>query len=167
MKLGTMQDLLISELKDLYSAETQLIKALPRIAKKAATPALQEAINEHLEQTQHQVERLEQIFAQLDEKPRGHRCKAMEGLIEEGKDIMQADAEDSVRDAALIAACQRVEHYEIAGYGCARTFARRLGLEETVRLLDETLHEEKDADQKLTDIAEHTINEQAEAASAS
>jgi len=166
MKLGSMRDLLINELKDLYSAENQLVKALPRVAKKAATPELQDAINEHLEETRRQVERLEEIFAQLQEKPRGHKCKAMEGLLEEGKEIMQADAEDAVRDAALIAACQRVEHYEIAGYGCARTFAQRLGLDDIVELLEATLEEEKNADLKLTEIAEETINVEAEVAGA-
>ena len=127
---------------------------------------MQDAINEHLEETRRQVERLEEIFAQLQEKPRGHKCKAMEGLLEEGKEIMQADAEDAVRDAALIAACQRVEHYEIAGYGCARTFAQRLGLDDIVELLEATLEEEKNADLKLTEIAEETINVEAEVAGA-
>ncbi len=164
MKLGSLRDVLISELRDLYSAEHQLVKALPRIAKKAATPELRDAINEHLEETEHQVERLEEIFGELGQKPRGHKCKAMEGLLEEGKEIMQADAEDAVRDAALIAACQRVEHYEIAGYGCARTFAQRLGLDKVVELLEATLEEEKNADHKLTEIAEETINVEAEAA---
>lgn len=164
MKLGSLHELLINELKDLYSAENQLVKVLPRIAKKAATPELQDAINEHLEETKGQVERLEQIFEELEEKPRGHKCKAMEGLLEEGKEIMQADAEDAVRDAALIAACQRVEHYEIAGYGSARTFAQHLGLDSVVELLEATLEEEKNADQKLTDIAEESINAEAEAA---
>jgi ferritin-like metal-binding protein YciE len=126
---------------------------------------LQDAIKEHLEETRHHVERLEEAFEQLEEKPRAHKCKAMEGLLEEGKEIMQADAEDSVRDAALIAACQRVEHYEIAGYGCARTFAQRLELDSVVQLLEATLEEEKNADQKLSEIAEQSINEEAEVAS--
>jgi ferritin-like metal-binding protein YciE len=126
MKLGSLHELLVSELRDLYSAENQLVKALPRVAKAAIAGALQTAINDHLEETERQVERLDEIFESLEEKRRGAKCKAMEGLLEEGKEIMHADADDSVRDAALIAACQRVEHYEIAGYGCARTFARLL-----------------------------------------
>jgi len=165
MKLGSLHDLLVNELKDLYSAENQLIKALPRVAKKAASADLKQALTDHLEETRQQVERLERIFESLDAKPTGKKCKAMEGLIEEGKEILDADGDDSVRDAALIAACQRIEHYEIASYGCARTFAELLGLKDAVDLLQETLEEEKTADQKLTEVAESTINVEAESAS--
>jgi ferritin-like metal-binding protein YciE len=163
MKLESMHDLLVTELKDLYSAENQLVKALPRIAKKTSSAELREALAEHLEQTRNQVERLDEIFEELEESPRGKKCEGMEGLIEEGKEILEADGEDAVRDAALIAACQRVEHYEIASYGCARTFANQLGLKNVVRLLDETLQEEKEADQKLTEIAESQVNTEAHA----
>lgn len=164
MKLGSLHDLLISELKDLYSAETQLVKALPKIAKKATAPELKEALTDHLEETRGHVQRLEQIFDELEEKPRGKKCQAMEGLVEEGKEILEADADDMVRDAALIGACQRVEHYEIASYGCARTFAQLLGYDNAARLLEETLNEEKAADTKLNEIAESSINAEAEGA---
>jgi len=163
MKLGSLRELLVSELKDLYSAENQIVKALPRIIKKVSSTELRDALSEHLEETRNQVQRLDQIFAELEESPRGKKCNGMEGMLEEGKEILQADAEDSVRDAALIAACQRVEHYEIASYGAARTFAQLLGLEEPARLLEETLQEEKNADIKLNEIAESVVNVEAEA----
>src|SRR5689334_550179 len=130
MKMKTLEDLLAHELKDLYSAEKQLTKALPKMAKAASSDALREAFEGHLEETEEQISRLEQVFEKLELPSRGHKCKAMEGLIEEGKEILEEDMEDNVRDAALIAAAQRVEHYEIAGYGCARTFAELLGHQE-------------------------------------
>src|SRR4051794_36052198 len=138
MKLDSLHDLLVSELKDLYSAENQLVKALPKMAKAASSAELRDAFTQHLEVTRGQVERLEQVFAELDVSPRGKKCKAMEGLIEEGKELLEEDADPAVLDAALIAAAQRVEHYEIAGYGCVRTFAEHLGYDKVVRLLEET-----------------------------
>jgi len=161
MKLESLQDLLIHELKDLYSAETQIVKALPKMAKAASSEELRTAFEEHLEETKKQVERLEQIFERLGTSARGKKCKGMEGLLEEGKEIIEEDGEDMVKDAALISAAQHVEHYEIAGYGCARTFASLLGQEEIAELLQETLDEEGAADKKLTEIAESAINVEA------
>jgi ferritin-like metal-binding protein YciE len=158
MKMMSLQDLFVSELKDLYSAENQLVKALPKMAKAAGTEDLKRAFEEHLEQTKGHVERLEQIFDKLDVSTKGKKCKAMEGLIEEGKDMIDEDAEADVKDAGLIAAAQKVEHYEIAGYGSARTFARMLGNEEAANLLQQTLNEEAEADKKLTAIAESHVN---------
>ena len=161
MKLESLQDLLLHELKDLYSAETQIVKALPKMAKAASSDELRTAFEEHLEETKKQVERLEQIFERLGTSGRGKKCKGMEGLLEEGKEIIDEDGEDMVKDAALISAAQHVEHYEIAGYGCARTFASLLGQEEIAELLQETLDEEAAADKKLTEIAESAINVEA------
>src|SRR6266478_476665 len=157
MKLGSLQDLYLEELKDLYSAENQLIKALPKMAKAASSAELRTAFEDHLEETRGQVERLERIFKKLDASPKGKKCKAMEGLIEEGKEVMEEDAEAAILDAALIGAAQRVEHYEMAGYGCARTYARLLGYEDAAELLQETLNEEGAADKKLTELAETII----------
>jgi ferritin-like metal-binding protein YciE len=162
MALNSLHDLYVNELKDLYSAENQLLKALPKMAKAATAPELRSAIEEHLEVTKGQVERLETIFKDLDESPKGKKCKAMEGLVEEGKEVMEEDAQPAVRDAALIAAAQRVEHYEMAGYGCVRTFANLLGYTEAAELLQETLDEEGEADKKLTELAESIINVEAE-----
>ena len=161
MKLKTLHDLYIDELKDLYSAEHQLLKALPKMAKAASDSQLAKAFTGHLTETKGQVERLEKIFKKLDVSPRGKTCKAMEGLLEEGKEVMAEDADPTVMDAALIAAAQRVEHYEMAGYGCVRTFARLLGYEEAADLLQETLDEEGAADKKLTKLAETVINVEA------
>jgi ferritin-like metal-binding protein YciE len=155
MKLETLHDLFVDELKDLYSAETQLTKALPKMAKAAISEELRSAFESHLAETRHQVERLEQIFELLSGSPRGKKCEAMKGLIEEGKEFIEMDMEDAVKDAALIAAAQRVEHYEIAGYGTVRTYAELLGLDEAVKLLQETLDEEAKADQKLTKLAKN------------
>src|SRR5437764_13449075 len=124
MEMESLQDLLVAELKDLYNAENQLIKALPKMAKAASNPDLQEAFTTHLEETKEHAERLEKIFETLDESPKGKKCKAMEGLIEEGKEMMGEDDEPEVLDAALISAAQKVEHYEIASYGCVRTYAK-------------------------------------------
>ena len=154
MKLESLQDLLLHELKDLYSAETQIVKALPKMAKAASSEELRTAFEEHLEETKKQVERLEQIFERLGTSARGKKCKGMEGLLEEGKEIIEEDGEDMVKDAALISAAQHVEHYEIAGYGCVRTWANLLGENEVASLLEQTLEEEKGADQTLTQIAE-------------
>ena len=162
MKLDSLRTLWIEELRDLYSAETQLVKALPKMAKKATNPELKEAFESHLEETRNHVERLEEIFSRLGKKPTGKTCKAMKGLIEEGSEMMQEDGPESVLDAGIISAAQKVEHYEIAGYGTARTFASILGEDEAEDLLQETLDEEGAADEKLTEIAEGVVNEEAE-----
>lgn len=161
MKLTTLRDLLIEEVKDLHNAESQLVKALPKMAKAVTSDDLREAIESHLEETKVQVERLDQILEQLDAKPGRKKCKAMEGLLEEGKEVVAEDAEPMVHDAAIIAAAQRVEHYEIAGYGCARTFATLLGEHAIAELLQKTLDEEAAADEKLTEIALSGINQAA------
>src|SRR6266567_3619576 len=154
MKLKTIEDLFLQELKDLYSAENQLVKALPKMAKAATNGELKSGFEEHLEQTKGHVERLDEIAGKLGIKLSGHKCKAMEGLIKEGGDLIGEDAEDSVRDAGLIGAAQRVEHYEISGYGTARALATRLGHEDIAELLGQTLEEEKETDAKLTELAE-------------
>jgi ferritin-like metal-binding protein YciE len=161
MKLKTLQDLFIHELKDLYSAETQLVKALPKMAKAATHDDLKAGFEQHLEETKTHVERLNQIAEMCETKLTGHKCKAMQGLIEEGSDLIDEDAEDTVRDAGLIGAAQRVEHYEIAGYGTARALAQQLGHDEAAGLLGETLEEEKATDEKLTDLAESIVNVEA------
>jgi ferritin-like metal-binding protein YciE len=158
MKLTTLQDLFIHELKDLYSAETQLVKALPKMAKAATNDDLKTGFEEHLEQTKGHVERLNQIAEMCEAKLTGHKCKAMEGLIAEGSELISEEADDSVRDAGLIGAAQRVEHYEMAGYGTARALANQLGYQEAAELLGETLEEERATDAKLTDLAESTVN---------
>jgi len=155
-----LKDLYIDELKDLYSAENQLVKALPKMAKAASSDELRQGFEEHLEQTRGHVERLEEIFRSLGENPKGKKCVGMEGLVKEGSEVMEEDFEDAVMDAALIGAAQRVEHYEIAAYGTASEFAKILGESEHVSLLEETLQEEKETDQKLTKLAEE-INPQA------
>lgn len=164
MKLESLESLFVSELKDLLSAEKQLVKALPKMAKGATSEMLRDSIEEHLAQTKVQVDRLEQVFALIDKVPRAEHCKAMEGLIAEGAEILDADGDDAVRDAAIIAAAQRVEHYEISGYGTARALAELLGLDKAAQLLQETLDEEKATDQKLTELAMSEVNPQAEAA---
>lgn len=167
MKTKAFADLLELELKDVYSAEKQLTKALPKMAKAAMNEELKEAFETHLEETEGQIERLEKIFKALDIAfGRVEKCKAMEGLIEEGKEIMEEDLEPAVLDAALICAAQKVEHYEIAAYGCARTFAQQLGHEDVVGLLQETLDEEEATDKKLTQIAESIVNQEAAIAGA-
>jgi len=164
MSMDSLKDLYIDELKDLYNAENQLVKALPRMARKASSPDLQRAFEEHLAVTKTHVSRLEQIFKGMGEKASGKTCKAMKGLVEEGKEVIDEDGDPSVLDAALIGAAQRVEHYEIAGYGVARTFARHLGEDRAADLLQTTLNEEGEADKKLTGIAEGSINTRAESA---
>jgi len=163
MKLKTLEDLFHHELKDLYSAEKQLTKALPKMAKAATNDDLRTAFEDHLQETETHLERLERICSDLGIPTRGAKCPAMEGLIEEGKEILDADCEPEVLDAALICAAQRVEHYEIAGYGCARTFAQQLGHEQIAATLQNTLDEEGNADKRLTDIAESRVNVQAQA----
>jgi len=166
MKLHTLHDLLIEELRDLHNAEMQLTRALPKMAEAASSDELREAFEHHLEETQAQVERLDHIFERLDVKPGRKKCKAMEGLVAEGKDTIAEDAEPMVHDAALIASAQRIEHYEIAGYGCAKAFALLLELSEVAELLDQSLQEESMADEKLTEVAMSGINQQAAAAAA-
>jgi len=163
MKLESLRDLYIEELRDLYSAENQLVKALPKMAKAASSPELQAAFTEHLEQTKGHVERLETIFKSLDASPKGKTCKAMEGLVEEGDEMRKEKGEAAVIDAGLIAAAQRVEHYEIAGYGTVRTYARLLKETQAANLLQQTLDEEGETDKKLTELAESLINVEAAA----
>lgn len=158
MELETLYDLYLHELRDLYSAEQQLIKALPRMSKAATNRQLAAGFNQHLAQTREHAKRLEQIFERLEESSRGPKCEGMEGLIAEGDKMAKEDAEDEVRDAGLIASAQRVEHYEIAGYGCARTYAELLGDKKGARLLDRTLKEEAATDKKLTQLARSAIN---------
>ena len=146
MKLNSLQDLFVHELSDLYSAETQLVKALPRMAEAATHDDLKAGFEEHLEQTKNHVARLEQIAESCEFQITGHKCKAMEGLIQESGELISEEAEDSVRDAGLIGAAQRVEHYEIAGYGTARALAFQLGYNDAVELLGETLEEEEATD---------------------
>jgi len=160
MPKESLRELYIDELRDLYNAETQLVRALPRMAKACADDELRRSIEEHLRQTSGQVSRLEQIFEQLDEKPSGKKCLGMEGLIKEGSETMREEYPEDVMDAAIIGAAQRVEHYEIAAYGTARTFAELLHETEHISLLEQTLEEEKRADQKLNQLSE-TINRRA------
>jgi ferritin-like metal-binding protein YciE len=161
MELETLRDLYIHELKDLHSAEKQLTKALPRMARAATNEDLAAGFEEHLAQTEEHVNRLEKILESHNESTRGPKCKGMEGLIEEGKEMIEEDGDDDVRDAGLISAAQRVEHYEIAGYGCARTYAEILGDRKGADLLDQTLEEEAATDKKLTGLAKTLINLQA------
>jgi ferritin-like metal-binding protein YciE len=156
-----LHELLVDELKDLYSAENQIIKALPKMAKAASTPELKRAFERHLEETRGQVVRLEEIGKALATKLGGKKCVGMEGLLEEGKEIIEEDFEGEALDAGLIGAAQKVEHYEIAGYGTARAHAERLGLSKVAKLLQQTLDEEGNTDKKLTQLAESLINEMA------
>ena len=154
MKIESLRDLYLEQLRDLLNAEQQLIKALPKMAKAASSEELTAAFEDHLGQTKQHAERIQTIFQQMGEKVQGKKCKAMEGLVEEGGEVIGEDMEDSTKDAALIAAAQRVEHYEIAGYGCVRAYATRLGDKNAASLLSQTLEEEKEADKKLNGIAE-------------
>ena len=161
MKLESLKDLYLEQLRDLYSAETQLLDALPKIADAASAPDLKKAFSDHLRQTQEHVRRLERIFSTLGERPSGHTCEGMKGLIREGEHMLQMEGEPAVLDAGLIAAAQRVEHYEIAGYGTVRTYAELLGHDDQVALLERTLDEEEQADELLTRLAETHVNEEA------
>src|SRR4051794_4104280 len=161
MKLESLKDLYLAQLKDLYSAEDQLVDALPKMAEAAHTPELKNAFREHLNQTKQHVDRLEQIFRKLSLSPKGETCEGMKGLIKEGQEMIKMKGEPEVIDAGLIAAAQRVEHYEMAGYGTVRTYAELLGDQEAVRLLERTLQEEESADEKLTEIAESHVNAEA------
>ena len=161
MSLNSLQDLMVHNLKDLYNAERQILGALPRMAKAAQTPALKEALENHRKQTETHLARLEEVFGLLDLPARGKACKAMEGLIAEGKEVLEEDGEDAVKDAGIISAAQKVEHYEISAYGTAATYADLLGQEEVARLLAATLNEEREADKTLSAIAEEDINTRA------
>ena len=152
-KTSTLEDLYVDELRDLYSAENQLVKALPKMAKAASSEDLKAGFEEHLEQTEGHVERLEKIFEALDKSPKGKKCKAMEGLVEEGSEVIEEEMTPEVKDAALIAAGQRVEHYEMAGYGTVRTYAELLGYSDAAELLQSTLDEEGNTNKKLTKLA--------------
>jgi ferritin-like metal-binding protein YciE len=162
MKIETMEDLFLEQIEDLYDAEHRLVKALPKMAEAANSQSLRQAFQSHLMETEGHVTRLESIFRALGQEPKAETCDAMKGLVSEGEDMISHTEDDSpVRDAGLIAAANRVEHYEIAAYGSARTFAQTLGLTQAVSLLDQTLQEEKAADQKLTQIAEEMVNDEA------
>jgi ferritin-like metal-binding protein YciE len=161
LKLETLDDLLLEQIKDLYDAEQRLTKALPKMADAAHSTQLKAAFKHHLTETEGQVTRLEQVFKLLETKPESKTCDAMKGLLSEGDEVLSANGDPAVIDAALIAAAQRVEHYEMAGYGTARTLARQLGLTRVAELLQQTLDEEGNADTKLTEIAETSVNAQA------
>lgn len=163
LTLDNLQALLVQQLEDLHSAEDQLISALPKMAEAAFSAELKSAFETHLQETRHQKERLDRAFQMLGHEPTSEKCQAMAGLITEGQEIINATGDPEVKDAALIAAAQRVEHYEMAGYGCARTFARRLQRDDIASLLQETLEEEAHADELLTEIAERSVNPQAAA----
>jgi ferritin-like metal-binding protein YciE len=161
MKLQTLNDLFVHELKDLQSAEKQLVKALPKMIKAASSPELKEALESHFRDTEEQAKRLDDILSKFEVSSRAVKCKAMEGLLEEGKTVLEGNMDEDVRDAAIICAAQRIEHYEIAGYGCARTFAGQLGHDEIAQMLQHSLDEEKAADEKLTQIAVRSVNSEA------
>jgi ferritin-like metal-binding protein YciE len=167
MKLKTLQDLYIEELRDLYSAETMLLKALPKAADAATSEELRSALEDHLDQTKEQVERLDEVFQNLGANPKGKKCLAMEGLIKECDEVLSEDMDENVRDAAIIGSCQRIEHYEIAVYGTVCTYAKLLDRDDDLDLLGQTLDEEKEADENLTDIAESNINPEAAGAEGS
>lgn len=162
MELDTLKDLYIEELKDLYSAEKQIVKALPKLIKATKHPELKAAFKTHLSQTGEHARRLEQICKELGVSPRGKKCVGMEGLIEESSDLIKEEPDEDVLDAGLISAAQHVEHYEMAGYGTVRTYARQLGFESQAQLLQKTLDEEGETDHLLTDLAESRINLDAE-----
>ena len=156
--LNTMEDLYLDQLQDLYDAEQRITKALPKMAEAATSPELKRAFESHLRETEGQIKRLERCFELLGKSPKSKTCEAMKGLVAEGQAVVNASGDNDVRDAALIAAAQRVEHYEMAGYGCTRTFAMRIGQENAAELLQETLDEEEKADRLLTEIAESNVN---------
>jgi ferritin-like metal-binding protein YciE len=162
MKLESLKDLYLEQLRDLYSAETQIISALPSMAQAATSADLRKAFNDHLRQTEEHVRRLERIFQDLQESPKGETCEGMKGLLKEGAKMAKTSGDSSVIDAGLIAAAQRVEHYEMAGYGTVRTYAEMLGRNEHVTLLERTLQEEEQTDERLTELAESHINQEAQ-----
>jgi ferritin-like metal-binding protein YciE len=159
MKIESMEDLFLEQIEDLYDAEQRLVKALPKMAEAATSPALRQAFESHLGETKGHVTRLEQVFQAIQKKPKSQTCDAMKGLIEEGEDLVSNTDQSPVRDAGLIASANRVEHYEIAAYGSVQAFAKTLGITEAVRLLETTLNEEKKADEKLTKLAESSVNQ--------
>ena len=161
MKMATLEEVYVDKLRDLYDAEEQIVKALPKMAKAASMPDLQEAFQKHLEQTKAQIMRLDEVFETLGASPDGKQCKGMRGLLEEGEELLTEGEQGSALDAALIAAAQSVEHYEIAGYGSAQTWARQLGQTQVADLLEETLEEEEQTDEDLTEIAEALVNPEA------
>jgi ferritin-like metal-binding protein YciE len=161
MSLDSLEKLFIDELKDIYNAEKQITRALPKMAKTAESPELQQAFTKHLKETEGQIQRLERIFQELGQAVRGKKCKGMEGLLEEGKEKMEEEDKGPLLDAALVASAQKVEHYEIAAYGCLRTYAELLGLSQAQQLLQQTLEEEEATDKKLTELGESGINEAA------
>ncbi|MFZ0594232.1 MAG: ferritin-like domain-containing protein [Bryobacteraceae bacterium] len=165
-ELNSFRDLFVNQIEDLYDAENRLTHALPKMAEAASSTQLKQAFQHHLGETQGHVSRLEQIFRELKVEPKRETCQAMKGLIEEGEEMIKAKADATIKDAALIAAAQRVEHYEISGYGSARSFANRLNLTQAAALLQQTLQEEKAADEKLTSIAESSVNAQGVGAAA-
>lgn len=165
MEMQSLRELYIDELKDLYSAEKQIVKALPKMVKNASNSQLKQAFSDHLDETEGHVQRLEKIFNMLGESSRGKKCKGMEGLIEEAKELLEQDVDEDVLDAGLISKAQHVEHYEIAGYGTVRTYAEQLGFNDQAKLLQQTLDEEGNANELLTDIAESSVNVEAEQAS--
>jgi ferritin-like metal-binding protein YciE len=166
MSLDSLEKLFLEELKDIYNAEKQILRALPKMARAAESVQLKQAFTRHLEQTEGQVRRLERIFRDLGQAVRGKACKGMEGLLEEGKEVLEKEGDPAVIDAALIASAQRVEHYEIAAYGCLRTYAQLLGLTQSEQLLQQTLEEEEATDKKLTELGESGINQAAAMAGA-
>lgn len=158
-EIQTLKDLYTDHLKDLYSAENQITKALPKIIKNVTSPDLKKGLESHLQETMHQIERLDRIFSKLDVSPRGKKCVGMEGVLGEGAEVLEENmASEDLRDAAMIVACQKVEHYEIAGYGSACAFAKMLGETEAASLLNQTLEEEKAADMKLTQVGMNVVN---------
>jgi len=161
MRLDSLKDLYLEQLKDLYSAENQLVDALPKMVKGAFSLDLKQAFQDHLRQTEEHVRRLEQIFNDLGERPKGQTCEGMKGLIREGEEMLDMKGENKVIDAGLIACAQRIEHYEIAAYGTVRTYAKTLGNTQHVTLLESTLKEESQTDEKLSKLAESHINEEA------
>ena len=164
MKLNSLQDFYVTELRALFHTEQQIIKALPEMMDHAGSPDLRSALAQHMDHTRLHISRLEQIFQKLNQSPKGQKSKGIEGIINDGEDMIDNDAPPAVCDAALISAAQRIEHFEIAGYGTARTFARRLGFEDQAQLLNQTLQEEGETDKKLTHLAESYINEEAKSA---
>jgi ferritin-like metal-binding protein YciE len=163
MKIDNLQELFVEQLRDLYDGEQQITEALPKLIEKASNPQLKSALKEHLEITRQQITRLEQIFKGMNEKPTGESCKGMKGVIKEGDDVVSKANDPAVRDASIITSAQRVEHYEMAGYGTVKTYARQLGKPEYARILDQILSEEKEADEKLSQIAD-SVNIEAKVA---
>jgi ferritin-like metal-binding protein YciE len=161
MKLDSLHTLFVDQLRDVYNAENQLLKSLPKMAKKASSDELRQAFEDHLETTKEHVERLEQVFKDLDEKPKGKTCQGMKGLVEEGSEMLDEQGEESVLDAGIIAAAQKIEHYEIATYGTLRTWANLLGQDDAAELLQQTLDEEGDTDERLNELAEEIVNPEA------